>query len=93
MSIITQGHITCILFITSNLQPSVYVYCGYILCTLPEHSVVESVLFVEHVEWNLDLVDDLCLQELPHGLRGKSEVAKDPENKLKNRYGNIIACE
>ena len=27
------------------------------------------------------------------GLKAKCDVAKRPENKHKNRYGNIIACE
>lgn len=27
------------------------------------------------------------------GLRAKCELARRPENKLKNRYGNIVACK
>ena len=30
---------------------------------------------------------------IPWGLKFSHDVAKHPDNKLKNRYGNIIACE
>lgn len=30
---------------------------------------------------------------LPHGLKAKCEIARKPENKFKNRYGNIVACK
>lgn len=32
-------------------------------------------------------------QLIPAGLTASCEVAKKPENKDKNRYGNIIACK
>ena len=27
------------------------------------------------------------------GLKAKCEIARKPENKVKNRYGNIVACK
>jgi len=30
---------------------------------------------------------------IPWGLKYPHEIAKHPDNKIKNRYGNIIACE
>ena len=35
----------------------------------------------------------LSFQELPMGLKQPAEAARRPENRTKNRYGNIIACE
>lgn len=32
-------------------------------------------------------------QTLNHGLKEKCDIARKPENKLKNRYGNIVACK
>ena len=37
--------------------------------------------------------DTMYLQELPIGLKQPAEAARLPQNRTKNRYGNIIACE
>ena len=35
----------------------------------------------------------LFLQDIPYGLQYKCEIAKQPQNRNKNRYGNIVACQ
>ena len=51
-----------------------------------------------HGHWRVyrymcDLLVACVWQEIPQGLTAKCEVARRPENKLRNRYGNIVACE
>ena len=33
------------------------------------------------------------IQDIPFGIHAKCEAAKKPENKSRNRFLNIIACE